>query len=128
MELIASCLVLIIKLQIFTTLIYLLLYRYANKLSPVEYINRISLWFSAVQQLKSQFSRIHRSVIFYPKNTTFVVEVPAFNRKLHSKVEVNCTSCFLDTSDQSFGFCSSFFFSSSFCINTEITLTQECII
>ena len=59
---------------------------------------------------KSQFPRIHRSVIFYPKNTTFVVEVLAYNRKLHSKVEVNCTSCFLDTSDQNFGFCSSFFF------------------
>ena len=35
---------------------------------------------------KSRFSRIHRSVIFYPKNTKFAVEVRAYNRKLHSKV------------------------------------------
>ena len=59
---------------------------------------------------KSQFSRIHRSVIFYLKNTEFAVEVLVYNRKLHSKVEVNCVSRFQDTSDQSFGFCSSLFF------------------
>jgi len=34
---------------------------------------------------KSRFSRFHRSVIFYPKNTKFAVEVPAYNRKLHNK-------------------------------------------
>ena len=59
---------------------------------------------------KSRFSCIHRSVIFYLKNTKFAVEVLAYNRKLHSKVEVNCVSRFQNTSDQSFGFCSSFFF------------------
>ena len=76
---------------------------------------------------KSQFSRIHRSVIFYLKNTKFTVEVPAYNRKLHSKVEVNFASCFQDMGNQSFGFCSSFF-SSSFCTNIKITLTQECLL
>jgi len=59
---------------------------------------------------KSQFSRIHRSMIFYLKNTKFAVEVPAYNRKLHSKVEVNRTSRFRHTIDQSLSFCSSFFF------------------
>ena len=61
---------------------------------------------------KSRFSRIHRSMIFYLKNTKFVVEVSVYNRKLHSKVEVNRASRFRDTSDQSFGFCSWFFYSS----------------
>jgi len=41
---------------------------------------------------KLRFSCIHRSVIFYPKSTKFAVEVPAYNRKQHSKVEVNCAS------------------------------------
>ena len=59
---------------------------------------------------KSRFSRIHRSVIFYPKNTKFTVEVPTYNRKLHSKIEVNHASRFRNTSNQSFGFCSWFFF------------------
>ena len=59
---------------------------------------------------KSRFSRIHKSMIFYLKNIKFAVEVPAYNRKLHFKVEVNRTSCFRDMSDQSFSFCSLFFF------------------
>ena len=59
---------------------------------------------------KSRFIRIHRFVIFNPKKTKFAVKVPAYNRKLHSKVEINHASQFRDTSDQSFGFCSSFFF------------------
>ena len=59
---------------------------------------------------KLRFSHIHRSVIFYRKNTKFAVEVPAYSRKLHYKVEVNRASNFRDMSDQSFGFCSSFFF------------------
>ena len=58
---------------------------------------------------KSQFSRTYRSMIFYPKNTKFAVEVPAYNRKLHSEVEVNHASRFQDKSDQGFSFFSSFF-------------------
>ena len=57
-----------------------------------------------------KFSHIHRSVIVYPKNTKFAVEVPAYYRKLHTKVEVKRTSCFRDTSEQSVSFCSSLFF------------------
>ena len=59
---------------------------------------------------KTRFSRIHRSVIFYPKITKFAVELPAYKGTLHTKIEVNRASRFRDTSEQSFIFCSSFFF------------------
>ena len=45
---------------------------------------------------------------FIWRKPNLTVEVPAINRKLHSIVEVNRASCFRDTSDQSFGFCSWF--------------------
>jgi len=38
--------------------------------------------------------RIHGSVIFYLKSTKFAVKVPAYNRRLHSKFEVNRASSF----------------------------------
>ena len=61
--------------------------------------------------LRIQFSRIHRSFIFYLKNTKFAVEVPAYKGRLHSKKnEANCASHFRDTSEQSF-FAFFFFFS-----------------
>jgi len=65
---------------------------------------------SILTGINLQFSCIYRSVIFYLKNTKFVVEVPAYNRKLHAKFEVNHASRFRDMSDQSFSFCSSFLF------------------
>ena len=43
---------------------------------------------------KYRFSYIHRSEIFYLKSTKFGVEVSAYNRRLHSKFEVNCASHF----------------------------------
>ena len=78
------------------------------------------------EQVYLRFSRIYRSVIFYLKNTKFAVKVPAYNWKLHSKVEVNHASRFRDTSDQSFGFCSSLIFT-SFRTNSKIPLTRECM-
>jgi len=73
---------------------------------------------------KLRFSRIHRSVTFYPKITKFAVELPAYKERLDSKIEVNRARCFRDTRDQSFSFCSSFFFlllaSSSFRTNHKI--------
>ena len=73
---------------------------------------------------KLRFSRIHRSVTFYLKITKFAVELPAYKGRLDSKIEVNCARRFRDTRDQSFSFCSSFFFlllaSSSFRTNHKI--------
>ena len=63
---------------------------------------------------KLRFSRIHISVTFYLKITKFVVELPAYKGRLDSKIEVNHARHFRDTRDQSFSFCSSFFFFSVF--------------
>ena len=59
---------------------------------------------------KLRFSHIHRSVTLYQKITKFAVELPAYKGRLDSKIEVNRARCFRDTRDQSFSFCSSFFF------------------
>ena len=69
---------------------------------------------------KLRFSRIHRSVTFYPKITKFAVELPAYKGRLDSKIEVNRARCFRDTRDLSVSFCSLFFFSSSFRTNHKI--------
>ena len=50
--------------------------------------------------------------------TKFAVEVPAYKRRLDSKIEVNCTRHFRDTRDQSFSFCSSFFSSPTLSFRT----------
>ena len=55
----------------------------------------------------SRFSRIHRSMHAYDplsEEHQISVEVPAYNRKLHSKVKVNHASRFRYTSDQSSSF------------------------
>ena len=67
-----------------------------------EYINR--------NNKAAIFTHSYRSVIFNLKNTKFAVELPAYKGRLHSKNEANCASRFRDTSEQSFSFCSSFFF------------------
>ena len=75
---------------------------------------------------KYRFSRIHRSAIFYLKNTKFAVGVPTYGRRLNSKFEANHSSCFRDTSDQNFTFFSLFSsYSSSFHTNTKTTLLNS---
>ena len=72
---------------------------------------------------KSQFSRIHNSVVFYLINPKVAVEVPAYQGRLHTKFEENCVKFFRDMSEQTFKFFSSFFSSSSFRTLEKITLT-----
>ena len=77
---------------------------------------------------KLQFSRIYRSVTFYPKITKFSVELPAYKERLDSKIEVNHARRFRDTRDQSFSFCSLFFSSSpssSFRTNRKIGYNSQ---
>ena len=63
---------------------------------------------------KSRFSRIHNSVVFYLINPKVAVEVPAYQRRVHTKFEENRAKRFQDMSEQTFKFFSSFFSSSSF--------------
>ena len=53
---------------------------------------------------KLRFTRIHNSMIFSPKNTKVAVEVPAYQRKLHTKFEENRVKRFRDMSEQTFEF------------------------
>ena len=53
------------------------------------------------------------SVIPYPIGTKFAREVPASKGSLHTNFEENCSSHFLDTSEQNFVLISSFFSSST---------------
>ena len=71
---------------------------------------------------KKRASRIHWSVIFYPKITKFSVELPAYKGTLHTKIKVNRSSRFRDTIEQSFSFFS------SYSTNTKTALTQECML
>ena len=68
---------------------------------------------------KLPFSHIHNSVIFYLINPKVAVEVPAYQRRLHTKFEENCAKCFQDMSEQTFKF-----FSSSFRTFEKITNSQ----
>ena len=56
---------------------------------------------------KLQFLRVRFSMIFYPKNARVVVEVPAYQGRLHTKFEENRAKHFRDMSEQTFEF---FFF------------------
>ena len=67
-----------------------------------EYINR--------NNKVAIFLCIHKSVTFYPKITKFAVKLPAYEGRLDFKLEVNRARRFRDMRDQSFSFCSSFFF------------------
>ena len=64
-----------------------------------------------IDRKKTSFSHFCISVIHYPIGTEFVTEFPASEGSLHTKFEGNRSSHFRDTSCQSFGFFSSFFFS-----------------
>ena len=59
---------------------------------------------------KLQFSPIHNSVVFYLINSKVAVEVPAYQRRLHTKFEENCVKRFQDMGEQTFKFFSLFFF------------------
>ena len=74
---------------------------------------------------KSRFSRIHNSVVFYLINPKVAVEVPIYQRRLHTKCGENHTKRFRDMSEQTFKFFSSFFFSSSFCTLQKIAVTHK---
>ena len=67
-----------------------------------------------VRTTKSRSSRIHYSMIFYPKNTKVAVEVPAYQGRLHTKFEKNCVKRFQDMSEQTFKIFFLAFFSLSF--------------
>ena len=60
---------------------------------------------------KSQFSPIYNSVVFYLINPKVAVDVPAYQRRLHTKFEKNRAKRFRGISEQTFKFFSWFFFS-----------------
>ena len=76
-------------------------------------------------RMKTSFSHLCISVITYPIGTTFATQLPASQGSLHSKFEGNRSSHFRDTSCQSFGFFSLFFFSSSFRTLAKIAITSK---
>ena len=59
---------------------------------------------------KLRFSPIYSSVVFYLINPKVAVDVPVYQRRLHTKFEKNCAKRFRDVSEQAFKFFSSFFF------------------
>jgi len=52
------------------------------------------------ETIKSQFSRIHISMIFYLIDTKVAVDVHAYQGRLHAKFEENYTNHFQDMSEQ----------------------------
>ena len=84
------------------------------------HINYVSI---LTGKIKSQFSRIHNSVVFYLINFKVAVEVPAYQRRLHTKFEENRAKRFRDMSKQNFQV-----FSSSFCTLEKITVTHKLVL
>ena len=90
--------------------------------SPGRAQTRVSIFTGTTKQ---QFLYIHRSVIFYLKITKFAVEVPACKGRLHTKIEVNHSGHFRDTSEQSFRVYFFSFSSLSFYTNHKIGSTMK---
>ena len=72
---------------------------------------------------KSRYSRIHNSVVFYLINSKVAVEVPAYQRGLHTIFEENHVKRFRDMSEQTFKF-----FSSSFRTLEKIAVTHKLVL
>ena len=74
--------------------------------------------------------RIRNSMVFYPKNTKVAAEVPAYQRRLHSKFEENRVKRFRDMSEQTFKFVFFvfLFFSSSFALLKKIAVTRKLVL
>ena len=53
---------------------------------------------------KLRFSCIHSSVVFYLIDTKFAVEVPSYQRRLHTKFEESSVGLSQDMSEQTFMF------------------------
>ena len=75
-----------------------------------ENVARINYVSILTGTIKSRFSHIHNSVVFYLINSKVAVEVPAYQRWLHTKFEEKCTKHFRDMSEQTFKFFLRFFF------------------
>ena len=68
-------------------------------------------------------------MVFYLINLKVAVEVPAYQRRLHTKFEENRVKRFRDMSEQTFKFFSSFFsFSSSFRTLEKIAVTHQIVL
>ena len=75
--------------------------------------------------IKSRFSRIHNSVVFYLINPKVALEVPAYQRWLRTKFEENRAKRFRDMSEQTFKFFFFVFFSSSFRTLEKIDISHK---
>ena len=86
----------------------------------VAHVNYVSILTGTT---RSQFSRIHTSMVCYLINPKVALEVPAYQRKLHTKFEENRAKCFRDMSEQTFKF-----FSSSFRTLEKIAVTHKLVL